>query len=381
MQFVTRGAVCALVMPTRNRCARLQATLTRLAATPGPAVEVIVVDNASTDGTTAMLAEQYPNVRAIELNENTGATGRNIGAQAAQAPFLFMLDDDSGPYPGTLEEAIDALRDPKLGVVACQVVLPDGSREEGGSRSAFIGCGAVLRRQDLLSFGGYHPEYTCYVEEYDVSYRFLALGLAVRYLDECLVWHEPTARDSYDFMVEKLLSNNGYLAAKFYPTEEAVRFVSWITYRYSVFAQQKGAATGFRRGMEQLPEKILRGLADRFPLTESVMDLIMPERETAPTFAALKRQGAQRIAFLRAGKELPGMIQAARDAGLQVEAILELPDGLMAKIERLFDTPVIPAAEVFPTFDAVVIGGTSPGFVHNTLAHAQRLGIANVVAP
>ncbi|NLH48596.1 MAG: glycosyltransferase [Myxococcales bacterium] len=373
MRFVSGAADCALIIPTRDRALRLLDTLSRIAATDGPAVEIIVIDNASVDGTPQRLAADYPQVKVITQSKNHGTAGRNDGVRHAESPIIVLLDDDSGPAPGTLEKLIAALRDPSLGIAACPVRLPNGVWEEGGSRHVHIGCGAAMRRRIFLDLGGYPNEYETYVEEYDLAYRVLAADLRVEYLDGAAVWHEPAARASYDYMVEKLTANNAYLATRFYPWDEAVSFIAWTVYRYSVFAAKREAQTGFRRAMESLPEKILRGQAQPHPLPERALDFILPHRDTARAFYELHTAGTTQIAFLRAGKEIPGLIRAARNAGLKVEAIYEPDDGLFGGVDQLFNVPIRPFSEVTPQMNArLVIGGTSPGFIRNTLELAAK---------
>jgi GT2 family glycosyltransferase len=328
------------------------------------------------------VAAAYPAVRVLSMDKNLGMAARNDGARAARSPAVLMLDDDSGPEPGTLELLLTALNDPSVGIAAALVRLPGGQYEEGGGRHVHIGCGAAFRRDVLLGLGGYHPEYECYVDEYDLAYRALAADLRVAYVPDALIWHEPNARSTYDYMVEKLTANNAYLAAKFYPWDEALRFIAWTTYRYSVFARKRGALTGFRRALEEMPDKILRGQTHRQTLPDRALDLVLPQRETARTFLALRSHRAREIAFLRAGKEIPGLIRAAQGAGLTVHAIYESPDGLLLDAGHLFGVPVRPVSE-FKTRSAqtLFVGGTSPGFILNTLQAAADLGLPTPQVP
>lgn len=382
MRFIDQAADCAVVIPTRDRAQSLLKTLTRLADTPGPDLEIVIVDNGSVDGTAGHVVKAFPKVRIIPLPTNRGATARNDGIRQAKSPIVLTLDDDSGPFPGTVEKLVTALEDPSLGIAACPVLMPDGRFEEGGSRYVPVGCGAAFRRDVLLSLGGFHPEYKVYVEEYDLAYRFLAADLAVRYIDDAPVWHEPAPRPSLDHMVEMLTANNAYLATKFFPRVDALRFISWMVYRYSQFAAKKNATAGFQRGMERLADKVIRGDADHTLLPERVLDQVLPHRNTAPTFINLIGRGVERVAFLRAGKELPGLLTAAQNAGLKIEAIFEPPDGLFAEHDRLFDVPVRPLSAAHDADDAtLVIGGTSYGFVRNTLALAQRAGLPTPLVP
>jgi GT2 family glycosyltransferase len=84
-----------------------------------PAASVVVVDNASRDGTAAAVRERFPSVRLIANAENVGfARACNQGARASQAPYLLFLNPDATLDPGSLR-ALTALLDakPRVGVV------------------------------------------------------------------------------------------------------------------------------------------------------------------------------------------------------------------------------------------------------------------------
>src|SRR4051794_39692059 len=89
----------SVVVPTRNRAGRLRALLESLAAQP--AHEVIVVDNASSDDTQAVVADA--GVRGIRLPEPMGpAVARNRGWRAARGELVVFTDDDVVAQPGWL---------------------------------------------------------------------------------------------------------------------------------------------------------------------------------------------------------------------------------------------------------------------------------------
>jgi len=91
-------------------------------------VEVIVVDNASSDGTAAMLAEEFPEVRLIASEENLGfARGTNRAMGEASGDVLMMLNPDTEVQPGALERLVGFLRKRReAGVAGPRIAGPDG---------------------------------------------------------------------------------------------------------------------------------------------------------------------------------------------------------------------------------------------------------------
>jgi rhamnopyranosyl-N-acetylglucosaminyl-diphospho-decaprenol beta-1,3/1,4-galactofuranosyltransferase len=103
------GPVCAVVV-THNRRAMLGRCLTALGAQTRPPDRILVVDNASTDGTHEMLEHEAVEVLSLAINKG-GAGGFHEGikhAHAQGAEWLWLMDDDTIPEPGALAELLDA---------------------------------------------------------------------------------------------------------------------------------------------------------------------------------------------------------------------------------------------------------------------------------
>ncbi|MCP4090344.1 MAG: glycosyltransferase family 2 protein [Gammaproteobacteria bacterium] len=99
-------------------------------------VEIIVVDNASTDGSLDAL-QGLPNVRLISNTENIGFSAAcNIGVRAATSEFLLFLNPDCSFIRGTLVDLLDALKeDDHVGMVGGRLTNYDGSEQAGGRRA------------------------------------------------------------------------------------------------------------------------------------------------------------------------------------------------------------------------------------------------------
>jgi glycosyltransferase involved in cell wall biosynthesis len=201
----------ALVVITYNRREGLLANLERLTALveAGDASEVVVVDNASTDGTSEAVRARFPAVRLVTLTENLGAPGRTVGVEATDAELIAFADDDSWWAPGALPRATAAFAaHPRLGLVHAHVVVePHGEVDPicdqlargprlddlpGPEILGHLACAVVVRRQAYLEAGGYSPLLGFGGEE-----RLLALDLAARgwrqcYLEDVVAHHEPS---------------------------------------------------------------------------------------------------------------------------------------------------------------------------------------------
>lgn len=120
----------SVIIPTRSRPALLSRAV-KSAQEAGRDVEVIVVDDASTDETQAV-CRSLDGFRYVRLERNQGTAGaRNVGLLASTAPFIAFLDDDDVRLPGTIDLQIEALeRTPDAALVYGQVELvgQDGER-------------------------------------------------------------------------------------------------------------------------------------------------------------------------------------------------------------------------------------------------------------
>lgn len=126
-------AVVAVVVAYDRRALVLEVLAAVLAQDPRPA-EILLIDNASSDGTAQAVRSRFPSVRLMELTRNTGGAGGfavGIGeATAGKADLAWLLDDDAVPEPGALAALLDAHarypgRTPPA-AVASRVVWVDG---------------------------------------------------------------------------------------------------------------------------------------------------------------------------------------------------------------------------------------------------------------
>lgn len=123
----------------------LSSCLESLRAVPDDlAIETIVVDNDSADGSAAMVRERFPEARLIVTHRNLGyAAGNNVGIRAARGRHVFLLNSDTEVLPDAprrLVEYLDA--DPSCGAVGAKLLNPDGTLQRACMR--FPGLGVLV---------------------------------------------------------------------------------------------------------------------------------------------------------------------------------------------------------------------------------------------
>jgi GT2 family glycosyltransferase len=121
---------------TRDLLSRCVASVIRQAEGARLHVEIIVVDNASSDGTTDFLNQEYPGVTVIALQENRGfAAANNLGIARARGAEILLLNPDTEMLPGSLTALHQGLRaSPRVGMAGALLLNPDGSLQSAGYR-------------------------------------------------------------------------------------------------------------------------------------------------------------------------------------------------------------------------------------------------------
>ena len=199
--------------------------------TQGVSFEVIVVDNASTDGSTAHVRVKYPDVSLIESPKNLGfGRANNLGFQHSRGQFVALLNSDALLREDTGTELVRFLqRNPRAGAVGPEVVLMDDTRqpktcgmlptarvmlnqnlllcvlfprsrffaglyvEAEWSRQTRIGWVSgvcmVIRRETYVQSGGFDPNIFMYAEDVDLCRRCNALGWEIWRINDYAVKH------------------------------------------------------------------------------------------------------------------------------------------------------------------------------------------------
>jgi GT2 family glycosyltransferase len=181
---------------------------------------VLVVDNASTDGTAELLASKYPAVQAIRCATNTGFAGGVARAlEQVDSPVVVLLNNDAEVRPGWLAALLRSLDEPGVAAASSKLLLPDGRLNSAGGvvtasgyghdrgfgetdvgqyeqpADVMYGCGAALalKTEAVRDAGGVDARFFLYYEDVDLSWRLRLAGYEVRYVPEAVVVHQHSA--------------------------------------------------------------------------------------------------------------------------------------------------------------------------------------------
>jgi GT2 family glycosyltransferase len=199
----------SVVIATRDRREELKETLGAVYRQTVP-LEVIVLDDASADGTGEMVRREFPQAVYRRLDEQVGICGlRNLGNSLASAPFLVSLDDDSVLVSeSTIEQTLEDFDDERIGAVAIPFLDGPGrlplqhppDRAQTWVASIFIGAAHAVRRGVFIGLGGYHSDWFRQVEELDLSLRMLDRGFTVRLGTADPLEHRTSPTRSFEHM-------------------------------------------------------------------------------------------------------------------------------------------------------------------------------------
>ena len=206
-----------------NTCALLRQCLRSLEARQADgeaALEIVVADNASADGSAAMVRTEFPGVRVREMGENSGfGRANNAALTGARGRCVCLVNSDAEVQPGALRDALAYLdAHPKVGAAGGQLLWPDGREQPSWSRDPTPGsvlaeqlflppprlpalppeggdvpqvCGAfvVIRRAAWEAVGGFDSHYFMYNEDVDLNLRLRRAGWRVVFLPAVRITH------------------------------------------------------------------------------------------------------------------------------------------------------------------------------------------------
>ncbi|HUV03877.1 MAG TPA: glycosyltransferase family 2 protein [Armatimonadota bacterium] len=221
--FSGHKPLVGVLIVTRNRKADVLECVEAVMRSSYRHRAVYVVDNASTDGSSQAIAEQYPDVRVIRSGENLGfAGGNNLGMAGMLddgVDAVFLINDDAVVAQDGLEKLVDGLRDSTVAVVSPKVLLHGepgviwsaggrvdprtgvsvqrhygeadrGQADEVAEIDYAIGCAMLVSADVIRRVGLMDSRYFMYYEEADWCRRIRHADYRIMYVPQSRVWHK-----------------------------------------------------------------------------------------------------------------------------------------------------------------------------------------------
>lgn len=271
-----RPLVSAIVV-NWNGADCLDACLSSLLSQTWSVLEIIVVDNGSSDGSRELLRARYrPRITLVESPVNLGfAGGNNLAIRAAKGAYVALLNNDAVASSGWIEALVEAAEaDPRIGMCASKVLVLGGNglidsagllmsadgigRGRGRleldgetyaeAQEALVpsGCAALYRRAMLDEIGLFDEDFFAYCEDSDLGLRGRLAGWSCRYVPTAVV-HHAYSRSTAPYSTFKAFHverNRCFVVLKCFPASAMLASVPYTVARYAL--QAWGAVT--RRG-------------------------------------------------------------------------------------------------------------------------------------
>ena len=196
----------SIVIVTKDRKDDLRRAIASAIRQTEP-VEILVLDDGSTDGTSDMVRSEFPQVRLERTPKSLGCVSqRNRAALLCSAEIIFSIDDDAEfSTVHVVKQTLDCFSHPRVAAIAVPYIEPHKSKQEFQKApdvdtiwvtDSFRGTSHALRRDVFLEVGGYREQIIHQGEEMDFCIRLLNNGFVVRLgYGDFVIHHETPKRD------------------------------------------------------------------------------------------------------------------------------------------------------------------------------------------
>ena len=269
----------SVVIVNYNRRDDIRQALESVLAQDYPPQEIIVVDNASSDDSLAMIKREFPSVIRLELTKNIGMDGYSVGCRAAKFEIIFQMDNDSQmPETTVLRQVAEAFQSgpSDMAILATYVAeYREGKNTIAELRTREIRKGLIksfgyhaggvaFRKAYMDQVGYYNEEVFLYGAELFVQMQAIAGGYSVYYAPEIYMLHKASgvARSTRGVYYE--VRNRYWCIRHFGTTSQCFRyFPLMMAHDFAYSIHRKAITIGFRGvrdGFSALPDSLPKPL-------------------------------------------------------------------------------------------------------------------------
>lgn len=272
-----------VVIPNYNGLKHIEQCLSSVLAQTYQPLEVVVVDNASTDGSDRLIQERFPQIRFIQSGSNVGwGVACNTGMRASDSEYIVLMNNDAYLEKNCIEALVKAVNiDAQYGSAASRILLwdepektevcglviyPDGSscgRGRLGPADQFLlneevfcanDCCNLYRRSMINEIGEYDPDFFIYCDETDMGWRHQMAGWKCIYTPFAVAYHAHSqSAGSYSaFKAYHVERNRIYICFKYFPMPMLMMSFVYAAWRYFsmwriAFWEDRGALAHYQK--------------------------------------------------------------------------------------------------------------------------------------
>lgn len=285
---------------TWNRKDELEKLLKRLTEQSYQELEVIVVDNASSDGTSEMVKDKFPWVQLFTLDENRGVGSWNVGFEHATGEYTLVLDDDCFPEIDAIGKMVDKfIQEPDLGIVAFRIL----DRKTGNPWNSvytpatdtelewftFAGCAAGFRTHLIKEI--LFPDVFLYEHELEPSIKVLDKGYRIKLCPEIIAYHKMPDSKRFGKRGAYFGTRNDILFVwKFFPVWACLRLTMGIALVHGLVALKHRRLPSYLRAIFSVIKHLPSTIRNRIHINETAIQTFSPFVESKKVFSKIRRK-------------------------------------------------------------------------------------------
>ena len=272
----------SVAIVTFNRRAQVTRAINSVLAQMRPDVEIVVLDNASSDGTAEHIAAQFPEVRLVRMPHNAGCpAGRNHAYANCRGEFIVNLDDDGWLADGVFAPLLEVFaQDERIGVVAMRQAFPDEAGDVLGKAmsaslqdvASFSGGVCCLRRDMIVRTGGYPADFFMFAEETYLALCALQAGYRIVSAPHIVMWHPRMGGSHSTAMDYHRFRNSMLVIARLYPLPLLLKYLPLKVGSLLIASLSRGSFRSYVRALTDVLGSLPRTLMVRQPVSAAVVN-------------------------------------------------------------------------------------------------------------
>lgn len=248
-------------------------------------IEVVVIDNGSTDNSIELTKKNFPGLKLVTLDANYGCPGgRNRGIEHCNGEFIFYLDNDGVLHKDAVKNAYETtLKFENVGIVTGDIyefqdrkeIDADCNIRSNSKRESNIFNGGIsMHKKEIYDAVGIYPDHFMY--GYEETYLSLKLSDTQYKIIEdksVILWHKGSdvARDSSKEIIGSYF-NKLYTSFSLFPLTKLVPFIFYFLFKYPSYAKKQGIQKMFwSKFKTDFVSTIRMGINNRNPISGSAL--------------------------------------------------------------------------------------------------------------